>query len=56
MKGKGRILVNIYDFDPVEPSFKWFDISSCFQGKDKTQFAVSFKYPDEVIGKKKEFL
>lgn len=41
-------MINIYDFDPVVIDFKKFDVSTCFQGKDKTQFAISFKYPDEI--------
>ncbi|RMZ95133.1 antigen B membrane [Brachionus plicatilis] len=38
----------MFNFDPVEPSFKTFDVSQCYKNKEKIQFAISFDYPQDI--------
>jgi hypothetical protein len=47
-EGKGRIVVNIYDFNTRVSSFRDFDISPCFPPKDKIEFGISFKYENGI--------
>ncbi|CAF0709531.1 unnamed protein product [Brachionus calyciflorus] len=47
-EGKIKYVMNIFDFDPVEQPNTIFDVSQCYQGKGKTEFALSFKYPEDV--------
>lgn len=40
-----KYTVNIFDFDPAPLTPSDFDVSNCYRGKEKTQFAIQFTYP-----------
>lgn len=40
-----KYTINIYDFDPADLTPSDFDVSNCFRGKEKFQFAIQFSYP-----------
>ena len=46
-----RYTINIFDFDPTALTPSNFDVSSCFKGKEKTQFAIHFSYPEGLSNK-----
>lgn len=46
-----RYTINIFDFDPTALTPSNFDVSSCFKGKEKTQFAIHFSYPEGFSNK-----
>lgn len=41
-------MINIFNFDPIEPSINTFDVSQCYKNKDKTEFAIAFDYPKDI--------
>lgn len=46
-----KYTINIFDFDPTVLTPSNFDVSSCFKGKEKTQFAIHFSYPEGFSNK-----
>lgn len=40
--------INIFDFSPSSISLNEFDVTSCFKAKDKIQFAIPFRRPQDL--------
>lgn len=45
---KHRFSIQIFDFDSAFPSPRWFDVSSCFESKDKREFGIRFRLPPNI--------
>jgi hypothetical protein len=44
----GRLVINIYDFNPKVFSYNEFDLSACFPPKDKIEFGMAFNYDNGI--------